>query len=266
MNDSKGKTGFFADFARLLRLLAQSWRSAGISTRRISVVMWCVGLVLIVVGVGGDLRGAWSSVPFVTNLLTSVTAFFFAVPVALLILHDVSHRMTERAERRAAIALFSESVKQLQEFVCRLPPAETPFSPASDDPPLKKFLDAARFRAAGMPETTGPEAAQALQEAIDQWRHDPVHVGFAEYVGEVRRELIRLRDVVRPRFVQLDLGWSLDTLLEDLLPLAERMLRRLRHTDWSNDAEPYIQLLAERTNVLPSTQALPVSLSCSERR
>jgi hypothetical protein len=42
------------------------------------------------VGVLGDGMGWWASQPFVTNLVSSITGFAFAVPVALLILSRVA--------------------------------------------------------------------------------------------------------------------------------------------------------------------------------
>ncbi|GAA2692115.1 hypothetical protein [Nonomuraea recticatena] len=259
MTDSKGKTGLLADAARLLRFLGQSWRSADASVRRGAVIMWCVGLLFVVFGVVGDvLRAWWSSMPFLTNLLTSATAFFFAVPFAVLVLQEASHRMADRAGRRAATDLLLESTHQLEKAAATLWPGEhSRHSPTGDRPitTTSVLVEAyEKVREMGKGDDDGREVAQILRTAINQWRLDQPPAQFRELAGRVGREVHRLRDVVRPRFLQLDLEWPLDQRLGLLSEAVDAVIRRgdwygEGYNSWFEEAESYIQAFAKRPTI-----------------
>ncbi|MEU4331357.1 hypothetical protein [Nonomuraea dietziae] len=264
MDDSKGKFGFFADARRLRSFLRQSWRSADASMRRGAVVMWCVGLMFTIFGVVGDvLETWWSSMPFLTNLLTSLTAFFFAVPVALLVLHDVSHRMTDRAGRRAAMAVLAQSMYRLEASVSALGPVEHSRHSPTGGPPLTtgSILEAARARFGRLQDLEGGnaedirEATETLRTAIAQWKLDRLPDQFIEEVGRVDIEIARLRDAVRPRFLQSDLEWPLDRQLHSLAEMANDLIKRPEqwtiesYNEWCDVAERFSQDFDQKSEI-----------------
>jgi hypothetical protein len=72
-----------------------------------------LGLLLIILGVAGDVRGWWEGFGFLTNLISSLTGLMFAVPFALVVLNRIGESHAEMAERRAA-KRFSD--RSLQKF------------------------------------------------------------------------------------------------------------------------------------------------------
>ena len=59
------------------------------------------GVVLVGVGVVGDLQEWWDDLPFFTNFLTGLTGALFGVPFGFVVLDRVAHRQADAAERRA---------------------------------------------------------------------------------------------------------------------------------------------------------------------
>ncbi|MGV9382760.1 hypothetical protein ACWDRB_43570 [Nonomuraea sp. NPDC003707] len=95
------------------RFCGGSWTDASSHLKRGVMLMWAAGIALVVLGVFGDVTKMWASFPFLTNLITSITAFFFAVPIALLFLQNVTRRQAERLERATASRMLNDSMSRL---------------------------------------------------------------------------------------------------------------------------------------------------------
>jgi P2-related tail formation protein len=65
------------------------WKDASRELRRLTAVMWAIGTVLIAVGWWLDVSGWWEHRPFLTNLASSLTGAFFALPVAVLVIENI---------------------------------------------------------------------------------------------------------------------------------------------------------------------------------
>ncbi|MBD3135111.1 hypothetical protein [Microbispora bryophytorum] len=64
--------------------------------------------MILVIGLMGDSIGVWESSPFLTNLLSSLTGFCFAVPVAIIVLHRVSTYQMDHQQWRTLSGLASD--------------------------------------------------------------------------------------------------------------------------------------------------------------
>lgn len=70
------------------------WQTAHPTLRRIAVVLALIGLALAAGGVYLDSRGWWSSRPFLTNLASSVIGALVAIPLAVIVISDLTERST----------------------------------------------------------------------------------------------------------------------------------------------------------------------------
>jgi hypothetical protein len=96
---------------------AQGWWNsiwADTTTRRTILFCALVGIALFVFGIWLDVRGNWSSLPFVTNLASSLTGASFGIIFALLILQYVTHMQAEAQGRREAERLYRRGLAELQ--------------------------------------------------------------------------------------------------------------------------------------------------------
>jgi hypothetical protein len=76
----------------------KAWDSTPPSVRVLSAVMWLLGAGLVVLGWIGDSRGWWKDRPFLTNLVSSLTAALFGIPFALVILERIANARADREE------------------------------------------------------------------------------------------------------------------------------------------------------------------------
>lgn len=71
--------------------------------KKLVVVLWCFAGILLGVGVAGDITQWWEHYPFLTNIVSSLAAACFGVPVALVAIQQVyEYQATVKAERTAA--------------------------------------------------------------------------------------------------------------------------------------------------------------------
>lgn len=205
--------------ASFLRFVRASWRSADSCLRRGAVAMWVLGFVLAAAGYAGDLTGFWSDKPFTTNLLTSLTAFFFAVPVALLLLQAVNQRQALRAGRVEAEAMFEESLTALREIAAKV--GGRPGILKEQSIKLGKAwqqLDRQRRRCLqqepqGRVETGSPSWQEAHQVYADALSN-PDHL--TDELGALQDACSRLLNRVRPRLLQLDLAMPEERAIQQL--------------------------------------------------
>ena len=80
----------------------RAWDNTSPSVRVLSAVMCLLGVGLVVLGWIGDSRGWWKDRPFLTNLVSSVTAALFGIPFALVILGRIANARARREEAGAA--------------------------------------------------------------------------------------------------------------------------------------------------------------------
>jgi hypothetical protein len=82
-----------------------------------SILLWGSGSVLIWLGLVGDRRGWWTDRPFLTNLVSGLTGACFGIPVALLILTELSNRQRQRVEGVNAVARYDQAVDDVGQVV-----------------------------------------------------------------------------------------------------------------------------------------------------
>lgn len=70
-----------------------------------------LGALCIILGAIGDSNGFWVERPFLTNLVSSLAGASFGIPVAILVLQQVSMRQAKVAELRDWA---SEAFRELQ--------------------------------------------------------------------------------------------------------------------------------------------------------
>jgi hypothetical protein len=87
-----------------VRWLREVWGRASASIRHAIIAFWIAGGILFGLGPIGDIAGIWSSLPFLTNMITALTSFCFAVPFAVLVLQELARQQANQSERRAALA------------------------------------------------------------------------------------------------------------------------------------------------------------------
>lgn len=217
MGRDKQRRGVVGDIKAAVAFLSQSWRSTDRLLRRASLGMWATALIWTALGVLGDATGFWSTRPFATNLLTSLTAFFFAVPVALLILQNVQQRIAGRAERLTAIAVLEDATNELTSVFALLHPPVSEGRDSDSAPVSGEALRGAIAQLTAAVEASAvPETREALTDAIDMWRRAPAIQHLAEGTRRSQAIVTRLREVARPQFLKLGLGWRLDGEIDQL--------------------------------------------------
>ncbi|MFG6197776.1 hypothetical protein [Nonomuraea sp. JJY05] len=217
MGEDKQRRGVLGDINAAVAFLSQSWRSTDRSLRRATLGMWVLGLASTILGFLGDGTGFWATRPFATNLLTSLTAFFFAVPVALLVLQNVQQRIAGRAERLTAIAVLEDATNELASIFALLHP---PISEGRDSDSAPVSIEALRGAiaqlTAAVEASAVPETREVLTDVIDMWKRAPTIQRLAEGIRRSQAIVTRLREVVRPQFLKLGLEWRLDGEIDQL--------------------------------------------------
>ncbi|NUK84516.1 hypothetical protein [Streptomyces lunaelactis] len=82
--------------------LRRSWSQMPSASRKVCAAMFPLGLLLVMVGVLGDLAGWWGDFAFATNVLSSLAGVLLGVPFALLFIDQLTVARTELTEQRAA--------------------------------------------------------------------------------------------------------------------------------------------------------------------
>jgi len=76
----------------------RAWDDTDPSVRVLSAVMCLLGVGLVVLGLIGDAHDWWKDQPFLTNVMSSVTAALFGIPFALVILGRIAKARASREE------------------------------------------------------------------------------------------------------------------------------------------------------------------------
>ncbi|WP_326727763.1 hypothetical protein [Streptomyces phaeochromogenes] len=203
--------------------------------RRGSLVLLVLGSVLAAVGVVGDALGWWARQPFFTNLVSSITGFAFAVPVALLILSRVAEAQARDYERRAALAFTQISVASfLTSYgkVLQLQDALTDIA-----------LNVGRFSFGGS-QGDREAAAGHLQGIPGRHRAD---------LHDLCGGWAVLRESARPRLAQAGVQWLYES---EIAAIADSLIR-------ANDAMDRMQFLTHPTRPLIGEDQ-PISRTMTE--
>ncbi|WP_343951890.1 hypothetical protein [Nonomuraea longicatena] len=214
--------GFLGDLGKLRSRVGRIWRSTSLPVRRGIAFMWAVGLTAGAAGIAGDLTGTWSALPFLTNLATSITAFFVGAPVALLLLQDVARHIARRTEQDVAITLLRQGARSLgADLEAALVHTQVPYNPSGPGLPSQLPETLARAQSLLQSDTSQADVDAAVRRMVDQWSQDPVLRAVTGGVAGTRSTCVRLRDVVRLRFLQFDLPWPLEGVLDELIETCE---------------------------------------------
>lgn len=179
------------------RFCGDSWTDAGSHLKRGVMLMWAAGISLVVLGVFGDVTKMWASFPFLTNLITSITAFFFAVPIALLFLQNITRRQAERLERATASRMLNDSMSRLALQRVRN---------------TSRIWDLARYE---------DSPAVELWDLVVGYHEDLDHV--TSCVNKVRFECEYLGSQVMLEFRRVRILWDLDEDVKTLDEAAKRL-------------------------------------------
>jgi hypothetical protein len=102
------------------------WRTVDGGIRKTTVLLWLLGSAMVILGVQGDERSWWSERPFLTNLVSSIAGACFGIPIALLVLQNLSSRQARILERHStnrmgakAAGRLLQSLQEIDQFVRR---------------------------------------------------------------------------------------------------------------------------------------------------
>ncbi|KUO15942.1 hypothetical protein [Streptomyces dysideae] len=92
----------------LTRLMAR-WRRTPRSVKRTALVGIPLGGLGFLAGLAAEAHGFWDNHAFLTNVASSLVCFFFALPVALLVINELQQHLSQaaaehRARQRASLA------------------------------------------------------------------------------------------------------------------------------------------------------------------
>ncbi|BCJ39944.1 hypothetical protein GCM10010168_28030 [Actinoplanes ianthinogenes] len=82
--------------------------------RPVLAAMLAAGVALTVLGVAADLAGLWSSLPFLTNLVSALTGALFGIPVAVAVVQRLLQAQTDATDRAAAWRQATRSVHEMR--------------------------------------------------------------------------------------------------------------------------------------------------------
>jgi hypothetical protein len=92
----------------------RSWRESSFNLKLTISILALFGTAGLVGGTILDVRGGWTSLPFVTNMVSGATAASFGVIFALVILQTITRNQAEAQNRREAERLYRRGLADLQ--------------------------------------------------------------------------------------------------------------------------------------------------------
>ena len=96
------------------RVWSRSWRESSLNLKLTIFILALVGTAGLIGGIILDVHGAWTSLPFVTNIVSGATAASFGVIFALVILQTITRNQAEAQNRREAERLYRGGLVNLR--------------------------------------------------------------------------------------------------------------------------------------------------------
>lgn len=96
------------------------WQSINQRVKLFAASMWLVGVVALAAGMVGDARHWWSSQPFLTNVVSSLTGFLFGVPFALVVLSRLTSVQRDHVSRGQVLQRSLDVVSRLRGLASRI--------------------------------------------------------------------------------------------------------------------------------------------------
>ena len=97
--------------------IGEVWRTAGRTFRAICLTLPAIGILLVLLGAYGDVRGFWITRPFLTNVASGLTAACFGIPFTLLVLGWLTNSQARRAQEKAVRNFAGSSAKAFRDAV-----------------------------------------------------------------------------------------------------------------------------------------------------
>lgn len=189
--------------------------------------MLAAGVVLVVLGLVGDLAGFWSDLPFLTNLVSALTGALFGVPVAIVVVQRLLQAQADASDLAAAWRLATRSAHEMRiaahtlsradgsaaDLARHLARCDVAIGEAREwaDRALTAKPRPRRLRAS-MYQRTYLRQVLALHEAAGQALAVFASTGLAgpaaaTALQRIRSEAAFLHDQVRPAVLRLDGRW-----------------------------------------------------------
>ncbi|BCB78512.1 hypothetical protein GCM10022251_58590 [Phytohabitans flavus] len=187
--------------------LRRSWSNASPSLRIACVAMWGAGGAATVLGAIGDFAGWWESMPFLTNVASTVTGALFSVPLALVVFQGFAANETQKRDQRGVALLAKATVRDILHDITGLAPDATDLDQLADR--LRKLDDEL------LPAAQDNRSQPLLAAAVGEWRE--VHELWSRtLVSQERAQRLLhdaatrwrfMREHVQPHMVRQQLGW-----------------------------------------------------------
>jgi hypothetical protein len=168
------------------------WNEIGSTLKKVWILLWLTGIILLIFGVWGDNAGFWAPRPYLTNTFSALTSAAFGVPVALIVLQRIAASEADAAEARAArrmagrvsadlastvAALARDGISGIHAVKIHLRDQRDLLVPNGDywrpatAPRLyyQPFIDAIERAMKSIEELLGPEVKRHLAEVSAQW-------------------------------------------------------------------------------------------------
>jgi hypothetical protein len=168
------------------------WNETGSTLKKVWILLWVAGIILLTFGVWGDSAGFWAPRPYLTNTFSALTSAAFGVPVALIVLQRIAASEADAAEARAArrmagrvsadlastvAALAKDGIPDIQAVKLHLRDQRDLLVPNGDywrpatAPRVyyQPFIDAIEGAMKSIEELFGPEIKRHLAEVSAQW-------------------------------------------------------------------------------------------------
>ncbi|MEU6998772.1 hypothetical protein [Nonomuraea sp. NPDC046570] len=238
--------------------------------RRVIVALWIAGGILFGLGTVGDVAGVWTGIPFLTNMITALTGFCFAVPFAVLVLQELARQQASQAARRATLADARLLVLRLAVQGEKLQNISTPYLGAGElslREPVREHIDRALNLAAparrqdlehqGIEELASRLAGlcslvvETWEDNFGRW-HDVL-----EAVRELNTVCLQLDRDVRGRLILQGINWPIADQLQRVQRASDdlSLLGRPFHVGGStvssrSDHEPWISRIRQQESNL----------------
>jgi hypothetical protein len=190
---------------RPIRWLGQAWQDTTRVVRVAFFVMWIIGAALLTVGLIGDCHGFWVNKPFATNVITAFTGALFGIPIALLVLQQITSQQEAQAEARAARRLAARVSGNLYASALKWIVGE----PACLTEIKAALLDIQEMtRRLNAIDWTTDEIGKALRHASRLWHENLAPAEqYTQVCAEVVMDCRYLDGDVRSRLLETDGPW-----------------------------------------------------------